>query len=186
MVLENRIAGFRAGMNELMPNVTLPPVVETKPDRSGNFVVWNQAIQANRDALGYADACESGQQNIAKIIEDDDMSAVTVAFDGPEEIRDAVRRGFVLAASPSNHYLQGYIAVLLASKAIHEGKELPQGWAKLPVTIVDSSNIENFIEAWKTPAPGLRAFFEEDVNDVLDAVAKGNFAETGAYDLPPL
>lgn len=185
MVLENRIAGLRAGLNDLMPKLTVSPTIETKPDRSGSFVAWNQAIAANRDALAYADACEAGQQNIAKIIEDDGLSGVTVVFDAPEEIRDAIQRGYVLVAAPTNHYLQAYIAVTLTAQALHDGKPLPAGWVKLPTNIIDSGNIGQMIAAWEDPSAGLRAFFDADVAAISSDVAEGRIASTADYDLPP-
>lgn len=184
-VLENRIAGLRAGLGQVMPKVEVSSTIETKPDRSGSFVAWNQAIQANRDALGFADACEAGQQNIAKIIEDDGMEAVTVAFDAPEEIRNTVKRGFVQAALPSNFYLQGYLSVLVTATALHEGKDLPSGWAVVPTTVFDSSNIDEVITAWENPSTGLRKYFDGDVQTVLKNIEDGKLEETAEYDTPP-
>jgi ribose transport system substrate-binding protein len=183
--LENRIAGFRKGMAEVLPKVTVLPTIESKPDRSGNFVVWNQAIQANPDALGFADACEAGQQNIAKIIEDDGLSATSLAFDTPAEVRDAIQRGLIPAAAPSNHWLQAYISVYLTATALHDKSPMPQGWVVLPTTVIDINNIEPLIEAWKDPKVGLRAFFDADIAQVLADAAAGKTVATAEYDKAP-
>jgi ribose transport system substrate-binding protein len=183
--LENRILGFRKGMSEVMPKVTIPGTVETKPDRTGNFAAWNQAIQANPGALGYADACEAGQQNTAKIIEDDKLDAVSVAFDTPAEVRDAIQRGAIPAAAPSNHYAQAYLSTYLTAMALHEGRPLPKGWVVVPGHAIDASNVGGLVEAWKDPIKGLRAFFDADLQAAITAANAGQTAVTADYDKAP-
>ncbi|NTI63730.1 sugar ABC transporter substrate-binding protein [Agrobacterium rhizogenes] len=183
--LENRIAGFRKGMAKVLPKVSILPTIETKPDRSGNFVDWNQAVQANRDALGFIDACEAGQQNIAKIIEDDKLQATSVAFDAPAEVRDAVARGVIPASVPSNHYLQAYFSTYLTAMALHDKKPMPKGWVVLPPTIIDAANVGKLVEGWKEPVKDLRAYFDADIKQVLADVAAGKTAATADYDKAP-
>jgi len=184
MTLENRILGTRAELSHLMPKVKGLPTIETKPDRDRNFVAWNQVVRKNPSALIYLDGCEAGQQNIAKIIEDDKLTAVSVGYDTPEEIRDAVKRGIIPGATPSNFYLQAYFAVKLTAQAIHEGKPLPKGWLQITPPVIDASNVQAYIDGWKDPVTGLRSFYGPEIEAIARDATAGKFVSNTEYDVP--
>ena len=184
MTLENRILGTRAELSHLMPKVKVLPTIETKPDRDRNFVTWNQMVRKNPSALIYLDGCEAGSQNIAKIIDDDKLAAVSVGYDTPEEIRDAVKRGVIPGATPSNFFLQAYFAVKLTAQAIHDGKSLPKGWLKITPPLIESSNAQSYIDAWKDPVTGLRAFYGPEIDAIEKDASGGKFVANADYDVP--
>lgn len=183
-VLENRILGFRAGMKTLMPNVTVLPSIETKTDREGSFVVWAQAIRKTPNALAYVDACEAGMQNIAKIIIDDKLSAVTVAMDSPEDVRLYVRDGQVPGIANSLFFTQAYVATYLTAMALHEGKPAPKGWVKLDPHPILQDEAGAFIEGWKNPVTGLRKFHDADIKKALARAASGNLPASSEFETP--
>lgn len=184
-VLVNRIEGARKGFAKLMPKVKVNDTIATKPDREGSFAAWNQAIRKNPDALAYLDACEAGQQNIAKIITDDKLKATTVAYDIPEDIRQAVKDGTIPAATPSSFFAQSYMAVYLTAKALHEKKPLPKGWLKISPLVLETPNIGAYIDGWKDPVNGLRAFYGPEFDRAKAAAEKGEVAPIANYDNPP-
>ncbi|CDX35302.1 ABC-type sugar transport system, periplasmic component [Mesorhizobium plurifarium] len=185
-VLENRVVGTRNGLAKLMPKVKVQDTVATKPDREGSFAAWNQAIRKHPDALAYLDACEAGQQNIARIIAENKLKATSVAFDVPEDIRQAVKDGIIPAAIPSSFYAQSYMAVYLTAKALHEGKPLPKHWLKISPLVLDSSNIDAYIEGWKDPVTGLRQFYGPEFDRAKALADKGELAPIADYDNPPI
>jgi ribose transport system substrate-binding protein len=184
-VLENRILGARKGFAKLMPKVKVNDTIATKPDREGSFAAWNQAIRKNPDALAYLDACEAGQQNIAKIIADDKLKATSVAYDSPEDIRQAVKDGIIPASTPSSFFAQSYMVVYLTAKALHEGKPLPKGWLKISPLVLNSSNIDAYIDGWKDPITGLRQFYGAEFDRGKAAAEKGELSPIAEYDVPP-
>ena len=164
MVLENRVLGTRVGMAAAMPHVRVLPTMLTSPERSRSFAIWSQAIRKTPNALAYLDGCEAGQVNIAKIIEDDHLAAVTVAYDAPEEVRAGIKHGTVLAAVPSAFFLQAYFSVYFTAQALHDGKPMPQGWLKISPPVIDPSNIDAFIAAWSAPDTGLAIFYKPQID----------------------
>ena len=184
MVLENRVLGTRSALAAAMPKAHVLPTLQTNAERSRSFVIWNEAIRKAPNALAYLDACEPGQVNIAKIIEDDHLSAVTVAYDAPEEIRDGIKRGTVLAAVPGAFFLQSYLAVHFAVQAIHGGKPLPHGWLRIVPPVIDPTNIEAFIKAWAEPQTGLPAFYKPQVDAALAKGVDAGLQPMGNYDNP--
>jgi ribose transport system substrate-binding protein len=183
-ILENRIAGTRLGLAEKMPKVKVLPTIQTRPDREGNFVSWNEAIRKNPDALAYLDACEEGQRNIAKIIKDDKLNATSVAYDAPEETREAIKNKVIPASTPASFFVQAYLGVYYAAKSIHDSTPLPSGWLKIAPVVVDSSNIDSFIAGWADPAPGLRKFYGPQIDAAKADAAAGKFAPIAEYDKP--
>jgi ribose transport system substrate-binding protein len=184
-VLENRIVGLRRGAAKLMPKIEMLDTIPTKPDREGNFAIWNQAIRKETGALAYVDACEAGTQNIAKIIEDDKLDAVTVAYDIPADLREAVKDGQMAEATAANFFTQGYMAVYTTATTLHEKKPLPEGWLKVKPLLLDQTNAAAYTEAWKDPVTGMRAFFDGEIERAKAAFAKGELSPIADYDNPP-
>ncbi|MBW8638436.1 sugar ABC transporter substrate-binding protein [Hoeflea sp. WL0058] len=184
-VLENRVNGLRSGLEKLMPKVEVLPTIPTKPDREGSFAIWNQAMRKNAGALAYVDACEAGNLNIIRIVADDKLDALSLAFDVPGEVREAVADGTFLAASSSNFFMQGYMAVYATATALHADKPLPSGWLKIPATMVVQSNAGDYNEAWKDMQPGLRAYYDSDIEKAKAAFEDGDLSPVAEYDNPP-
>lgn len=184
-VLENRVNGLRSGVTKLMPKVEVLPTIPTKPDREGSFAVWNQAMRKNAGALAYIDACEAGNLNIIRIIADDNLNALSLAFDVPGEVRAAVADGTFLAASSSNFFMQGYVAVYATAMALHNKEPLPSGWLKIPSTMVVQSNSGGYNAAWENMETGLRAFYDADIEAARKAFEDRDLAPVLEYDTPP-
>lgn len=185
-ILENRIKGLRAGLETRMPNVSVLPTIPTKPDREGSFAVWNQAIRANSDALAFVDACEAGNLNVNRIIADDQLDAFGMSFDVPGEVRAAVQDGSFLAASSSNFFMQGYMATYATAMALHNEEPLPEGWLKIPSTLVVQDNAEAYNAAWDEIGDGgLRNYYADEIDAAIADLEAGNFSPIGEYDNPP-
>lgn len=184
--LENRITGFRQAMNKIMPKVEVSSTLTTKPDREGAFVAWSQAIQANRDAIAYVDACEPGIVAGIKIIEDDHLNALTVAMDGPDDVRQGVKNGVATAVVNSLFFVQAYVSTYLTAKAIHDKTPLPQGWVKIAPRAIGPDQIDSYIDAWAHPETGLVKFHQPDIDAALAAAAAGKLGVTATYDTPQI
>jgi len=184
--LENRVTGFRAAMEKELPQVTVLPTIETKPDREGAFLAWSQAMQRTPDALAYVDACEPGIQANIKIIADDGLDAITVAMDSPEDVRLGVRDGSVTGIVNSSFFTQAYVATYLTAKSIHDGTPLPQGWLKIDPRLIAADDIDAYIDAWTDPETKLTVFHRPDIDAALEKAASGNLAVSSTYDTPEL
>jgi ribose transport system substrate-binding protein len=185
-VLENRIGGTRAGIAELMPKVVMSDTIATKPDREGNLAIWDQEIRKVPDALAYIDGCEAGQQNIAKKIGDDGLSAISVAYDVPEDVRYAIKDHIIPAATPSSFFVQGYTSMFVMATALHDKTALPKGWLKVAPATIDASNIDAYSAGWDDPETGLRAFFADEIAREKAAVTANEMSPMGEYDTPPM
>jgi ribose transport system substrate-binding protein len=185
-VLENRVNGLRSGLNKLMPKVAVSETLPTKPDREGSFAIWNQLMRKNTGALAYVDACEAGNLNIIKIMADDNIDALSLAFDVPGEVREAVVDGSMLAASSSNFFMQGYMSVYTTAMSLHNQKPLPSGWLKVPSTLIVKSNAEAYNAAWVDMATGLRAYYKDDIEKAKAAFEHGDLSKIADYDTPPM
>lgn len=183
-ILRNRLTGTSAELSRLMPKVTVLPPVETKPDRDRNYAAWSQMIRKNSSALILLDSCEAGIEDIAKIIEDDKLPAVSVGYDSPEEIRDAVKRGIIPGTVPANFFSEAYFAVLLAAQATHDRTPLPKGWLKVTPPVIEASNIQAYIDAWKDPKDGLRKFYGSSIAQTTAEAKAGQFAVNSDYNAP--
>ncbi len=184
-VLENRVLGTRDALATELPNARILPTLQTSPERSRSFAIWSQAIRKTPDALAYLDACEPGQANIAQIVNEDHLKAVTVAYDAPEEIRAGIKNGTVLAAVPASFFLQSYLAVHYTAQAINDDRPMPRGWLKIAPPVIDPSNIDAFITAWSAPETGLLAFYKPQIDAVLAKGVEASLVSTVNYDNPP-
>lgn len=165
-VLEQRVAGLKARLKERLPNVNLLPTIETKLDRRQNFTAWDQAIRANPKALFYADPCELGGINIAKIVKEGGMSVPTVSWDTPEEVRTAIKRGEIIGAVPPKFFYNTYAAVTLVAKYLLSGQPMPTGWFQTQMTTVDSGNVDALIKAYASP-DGQMKLYQSDLGVLL-------------------
>ena len=167
-VLENRMAGQVDYLKEKMPKIQVLPEFDSKPDRSRNFALWDQAVRKTPNAVAYLDTGEEGEENVPKILAADKISRPFVSYDTPEEVRDDVAQGLITAAVPANFFSQAYLAVYIAAESLLNDKPLPHGWVKVPHVTVDKTNVALYQKAWEKPDTGLRAFYDPQIKATLD------------------
>src|ERR1700730_9856676 len=163
VVLENRLAGEITYLKSKMPKINVLPSFNSASDRERSYALWDQAIRKTPKALTYIDVCEEGEENIPKILANDNFNVPLTSYESPEEIRDDLARGAITAIVSGNFFSQAYLAVYVSSQSILQGNPLPQGWLKVPHVIIDKDKIAAYQKAWETSETGLRGFYSEVV-----------------------
>lgn len=170
--LEDRLLGARTALAAKLPNVKIPATIADGNERAANFAVWQQAVAANPNGLAFVSMCEPGMVNLAKIKEDDKRDFELAVFDTPEQVRSSIKKGTISAAAPPSHFLSAYMSVSTVAKALLAKQDLPNGWLEMPITVIDSSNIDAFDAAQASPAT-MEAYFKSEV-DRLKALPTTN------------
>ena len=160
--LDDRMQGVREGLAERLPNVRVPPDMNTGNERGSTFALWQQAVQANSDALAFLGACENDLVNLSKIKEDDGRDFEMVAFDTPEAVRNSIKQGTIASAVPPSHFTSAYMAVWIVAQALTNGNAISNGWLETPIRVIDAENIEEF-DAASLPPENLEEFYGENV-----------------------
>ena len=142
-----------------MPKIKVLPEFDSKPDRSRNFALWDQAVRKTPNAVAYLDTGEEGEENIPKILAGDKISRPFVSYDTPggSTRRCRARPHYGRGAGELLH--QAYLAVYIAAESLLNDKPMPHGWVKVPHVTVDKTNIAAYQKAWEKPETGLRAFY---------------------------
>jgi ribose transport system substrate-binding protein len=174
--LEDRMRGVHSAFKDRLPKVSVPANLNSVNERGSTFSIWQQAVQANPDALAFIGACENDSVSLAKIKEDDHRDFEMVVFDTPEAVRNSIARGTIAAAVPPSHFASTYLAVWLVGTALLKGTPVPQGWLATPIRTIDAANVADFSAA-SLPPQNLEKFYQGDV-DTLKA--------TDFQHLPPL
>jgi ribose transport system substrate-binding protein len=165
--LEDRMRGVHSALKERLPKVTVPANLNSVNERGSTFSIWQQAVQANPDALAFIGACENDSVSLAKIKEDDHRDFEMVVFDTPEAVRNSIARGTIAAAVPPSHFASTYLAVWMVGTALLKGTPVPQGWLATPIRTIDAANVAAFSSA-SLPPQNLEKFYQSDV-DTLKA-----------------
>ncbi|MGQ7932545.1 sugar ABC transporter substrate-binding protein [Paraburkholderia sediminicola] len=147
--LDADLAGFKHAIHTQLPNVAFPATFDSKIDRSQNYSAWSQAVQAHPDALAYMDACEYGNENIAKIISDQKRGVPVISLNDAVEILDDIKGRKILAAFPQNNFVSGFMTVYQLASHLLAGQPMPTGWFEAPVERIDASNVDAVIAAHK-------------------------------------
>jgi ribose transport system substrate-binding protein len=174
--LDDRMQGVREALLERLPALKIPPEMNSENERGSTFALWQQAVQANPNALAFIGACENDSVSLAKIKEDDHRGFAMVVFDTPEAVRNSIKQGTIAAAVPPSHFTSAYMAVWTVGNALLKGAEVPQGWLETSIRVIDKNNVDAFSGA-SLPPQNLESFYQKDI-DLLKTKSMN--------DLPPL
>lgn len=150
-VLTQRIDGLKAQLAKKLPKVKVLDPFDSKADPGESYNTWKRAADAHPDALAMVSPCEYDNENLIKIKERSRASWLLTPFDLNDRILQGVRDGTVLAVFPQSSYVHGYVATRLMAETLKAGKELPEGWVKMPVVPVDSANVEEIVKRESSP-----------------------------------
>jgi ribose transport system substrate-binding protein len=174
--LDDRMQGVREALIERLPAAKIPPDMNSENERGTTFALWQQAVQANPNALALIGACENDSVSLAKIKEDDRRDFEMVVFDTPEAVRHSIKQGTIAAAVPPSHFTSAYMALWTVANALLKGTKVPQGWLETSIRVIDKSNVDVFGSA-SLPPQNLESFYHEDI---------GLLKTKDVNDLPPL
>ncbi len=160
--LDDRMFGVRTALAERLPKVLVPPDMNSQNERGNTFSLWQQAVQANPNALALIGACENDSVSLAKIKEDDHRGFEMVVFDTPEAVRNSIKQGTITAAVPPSHFTSAYMAVWTVANALLKGEKVPQGWLETPIRVIDADNVAAFSAA-SLPPQNLEGFYRQDI-----------------------
>lgn len=164
--LEDRLIGAKEALAKRLPKLKVSATIDTGNERAQNYAAWDQAVQANPNALALFDACEPGMINLTKIKEDDKGPFQLVVWDTPDEVLAGIKKGAVSAGVPPSHFISGYMSVYMVAKALLEGKPIPHGWLRTPTRVVDASNIDADLKA-ESSAAEMLSYFKPDIDKLI-------------------
>ncbi|MDT0183994.1 sugar ABC transporter substrate-binding protein [Microbacterium sp. ARD31] len=147
------LEGFKARIEEELPDVEVLDLEVTAGDPAGNFAAWQRIVAKYPDALGFVGACDVDLPNLVKIKETTDdpfLVGVTAGGDDPVAVQ-ALESGLIVGVVTQRPWLQGYVGMTLIAGNAFEGKELPTGWINTGYDIVTADNVDEIVEILQDP-----------------------------------
>ncbi len=121
-VLENRVAGTRAGVLSVAPNVEVLGPFDVKLAPTENYAAWESLARTHPDAIAMLDMCANGPANLGQIKEAEGYGWVAAGADATAENLKQVDKGNVYMLVGQSETLQGYMPVVMLVDAVKNGQ----------------------------------------------------------------
>ncbi|GLY04447.1 MULTISPECIES: sugar ABC transporter substrate-binding protein [Actinoplanes] len=147
-VLDDRVAGVRAEMERLRPDLTVIGPFDTKQDVEGNLRAWTVLQKANPGAVAYIGVAGQDSLSLAKLRRPGIARTDGAMGIGDLALEEARQGGLVLASTEP--FLIGWLAGVVQARSSRYGTPLPEGWLETPTVIVDEANASEIIARQQT------------------------------------
>jgi ribose transport system substrate-binding protein len=165
-VLDSRIQGLKDTFHQKTPNITVKGAYQTYSDPNQNYGAWVALVHANAGALAFLGVGDADSYDLAKIKHDEHGSYLVAGTDVDAQTLQDVKAGLDFVTIDPEHFLKGYIASAMLIRTVKAGKQLPQGWMKMPGLVVDQSNVDAIIAREKSPQAAYD-FYKPQIDKIL-------------------
>ena len=151
-VLDQRVQGMKQVLRQKRPNIKLVGPLNTGPEPTQNFNAWQGIVKAHPDAIAFLDPGDQAPVSLARIQQQTGKKLLVGGADVDPIALQAVKDGRVYALADPEHWLKGYIAIVLLAREARDGTALPKGWWNPGASLVTSKNIDEILKRQQSNA----------------------------------
>jgi ribose transport system substrate-binding protein len=151
-VLDQRVQGMKQVLRQKRPNIKLVGPLNTGPEPTQNFNAWQGIVKAHPDAIAFLDPGDQAAVSLARIQQQTGKKLLVGGADVDPIALQAVKDGRVYALADPEHWLKGYIAIVLLAREARDGTALPKGWWNPGASLVTSKNIDEILKRQQSNA----------------------------------